>query len=476
MDRASVKKKALLVLALLLLPCGVWEMVRDGVNSITGLNAVEVVLLVGTAVFLSLLPLSFLDYIFLFAATLFAHFASPYVRYELPSQILLQFALLCALVYGEKGTLFRYGGPLMLTALSSAVTLVLYDALFRAATPVYYNQMRNFSWPVKAVVLLLMGTAAFLTAGAVLRLAGRFLDRWLKKLASLPEKYREIERAVLLFFAFTLLLVAVLDANPFPQEMESRLQPVFLLWLLLLLLFQVFYLRTLARLNSLKERMRWTEEHYETLSRYNRDLESNLDDVRAVRHDIKNLFLTMGGFVERSGDEEMKRFYEESMMPFVRDTLTKSDLLSKLREVRDEALKSFLYYKILEGLEQGVPASLTVRLTDGADFLVERMDLVRLLGIFLDNAIEEARLAGGGVSFDMAEEEGRLVFTVRNATREETRRRGVLAGTTTKGLGRGNGLVIAEKIAAKYDNVLINTYFAGEDYVTQLLVLRDGKE
>jgi len=73
---------------------------------------------------------------------------------------------------------------------------------------------------------------------------------------------------------------------------------------------------------------------------------------------------------------------------------------------------------------------------------------------------------------NMIETEQSVSFYVRNKVREDVKLRGVVAGTTDKGLGRGNGLSIAEKIIKKYSNVVHNSYFLGDDFVQQLVVFK----
>ncbi len=72
-----------------------------------------------------------------------------------------------------------------------------------------------------------------------------------------------------------------------------------------------------------------------------------MENIRNIKHDIKNLFLTMGWFVEKSGDEEMKVFYTENIVPFAKQELQKNDLYMKLFNVHDESLKWIIMMKKL---------------------------------------------------------------------------------------------------------------------------------
>jgi len=236
---------------------------------------------------------------------------------------------------------------------------------------------------------------------------------------------------------------------------------------------QIIYIRLLVKTISVKDDMRLQEKDLRKLAEYNRELEKNMEAMRGIRHDIKNMFLTMGGFVDRSNDEEMKIFYEENIVPFAKQELQKNDLYMKLACIHSESLKSFLYFKIMQGIEQGVSIDLLVKLADGDDFFcIGQIDLIRILGILIDNALEEAKACKGTVVISMGENEREYLFSVSNSVRRQTREKGVAAGTTDKGLGRGNGLLIVDKLVKKYRNVLLNSFFKEDEFVQ---CLRIGK-
>ena len=99
---------------------------------------------------------------------------------------------------------------------------------------------------------------------------------------------------------------------------------------------------------------------------------------------------------------------------------------------------------------------------------------MRVLGILIDNAAEEALLSGGSVFIKIAEDTAGVGIRIENDIRPETESRGVVAGTTDKGLGRGNGLLIAQKIIARYDNIILNSYFADGRFVQSLMIIKSS--
>ena len=168
-------------------------------------------------------------------------------------------------------------------------------------------------------------------------------------------------------------------------------------------------------------------------------------------------------------------FYAKNIVPFARQELQKNDLYMKLSNIHDESMKSFLYFKIMQGIEQDVDMDLQVRLYNTDDsFYMGQIDLIRILGILLDNAVEEAKLCNGTVVTSIKEDEREYVFSISNTVRRQTRERGVIPGTTDKGLGRGNGLLIMNKLIRKYKNVLFNSFFKEDRFVQCLRIEKPG--
>jgi len=126
----------------------------------------------------------------------------------------------------------------------------------------------------------------------------------------------------------------------------------------------------------------------------------------------------MGDFVERSGDKEMQEFYTEKISPFAVDKIAKNDLLGKLAGLGNEQLKAFMYYKISQAIEQDVDVDLEISAHASnpdfnGNFSIEFIDLVRILGVLLDNAIEECvEIPGGQIFIKISRNDKMLFYTV----------------------------------------------------------------
>lgn len=100
------------------------------------------------------------------------------------------------------------------------------------------------------------------------------------------------------------------------------------------------------------------------------------------------------------------------------------------------------------------------------------IDLTRILGILLDNAIEETALVPDGIlEIKVAGNSGGCSYHVKNPVTERTQKNGVRPGTTVKGEGHGNGLKIAEELLEQYPNAVLNSVLQAGSFVQSLNIL-----
>ena len=433
----------------------------------------EIVVLIVAAKQMPLLELSLRDHLLLASALLFGKAILPFVYIPdlyMPRTVPFTLLLLLAILFVVKTVHENRTGYGCTVVFASSICFLI-SWLFNNGEQYVYDLhlSRGQNWAMIATLAYIL-TASML-AWFIVKFIARIVQPALMDLRDFSSKYKEIDSSALMVAILTLVCLMFTEMLPFAEFISENL--IQMLWIALcaiIVLIQFVYIRVLIKSISLKEEMRLQESDRETLTRYNQELESNMENLRDVRHDIRNLFLTMGGFVEKSGDAQMQAFYQENIVPFANQELLKSDFLAKLTQIQDESLKSFLYYKIMQGIERSILIDLGIQLCGDCNFGIAQTDLIRILGILIDNAIEEAESCNGTVSIHIRENPEEFTFSIRNSTRPQTRERGVIAGTSDKGLGRGKGLLIVGKIIAKYKNVLLNSYFKEDDFVQYLRI------
>lgn len=475
---AKVEKKAflgsLLIFAFVLLIS--WRLRSR--NLYYAMDICEVLLLAAVLKVAPLLELSVNDLIVMASVMLFNKVILPYLYipgYNHPRIIPFVFLLslelyvLIRLIHKRKQ---GYGVVIAYAATGCWIVFSLYrkcEQLFYS----HYFVRKSETGLVRKELYILAGISIIsVFIFLVIRCFGVFVKKWLQTMQEYSMKYREIDRSIMLVMVLTFCCLMMTELVSFAADDSTYALP--LLWIGLctvIAMIQAVYIRLLVKSISVKEEMRLQENDLQQLAEYNRELENNMENIRNIKHDIKNLFFTMGGFVDKSGDEEMKVFYAENIVPFAKQELQKNDLYMKLSNIHDESMKSFLYFKVMQGIDQNVDMDLQVQLDDTDDsFCMGQIDLIRILGILLDNAIEEAKICNGTVMVSIKEDEREYLFSISNTVRRQTREKGVIAGTTDKGLSRGSGLLIVNKLIRKYKNVLLNSFFKEDRFVQCLRI------
>lgn len=197
----------------------------------------------------------------------------------------------------------------------------------------------------------------------------------------------------------------------------------------------------------------------EEISSYYQNLSSSLSDIQGIRHDIKNIFFTMGNYVNESDNQDMKDFFWEKIYPYSQKTISQSELLSKLYQIPSESLRAFLNLKISQAMEHGATVNLDVCISpENFRTAIDIIDLTRILGILLDNAIEETtKIPNGIIEIGIRNNKTSCSYIIKNLLTPQTQQTGIHIGQTTKGNGHGKGLLIVQQLIAQYPNAVLNT-------------------
>ena len=417
---------------------------------------------------LNLLPMQALDYAFLFSAMLF-----PNRLFNSTSAILGNlwfFWIIFSVFYTTvKIGLHRIRGHhfvcyFLFVFLS--LSMYTYSLSIFILHPAFTELMGSSAYAIICAVIIM---TAFLLAVAFF-INARFHSQ-LIKLNHLGEKYGNIERYFLGFSVLILILFTIIFLPFSILQLHNALIVLLIPCLCLALLWaQMPFIILLFRVAVYKESATFHEWEKEGIASYYRELSGSLTALQEMRHDIKNIFFTMGNFVDHSDDLEMKKFFWEKIYPYSVETIRQSELLSILYQIPIESLRAFFNLKISQALGQKIPVSLKVNIIpETFQTGIDIIDLTRILGILLDNAIEEVRqIPKGTIEIKITGNNSGCSYIIKNSITEQTRVRGIYAGKTSKGAGRGNGLLIVQQLLEQYHNTTLNTSIQNLTYVQSI--------
>lgn len=160
------------------------------------------------------------------------------------------------------------------------------------------------------------------------------------------------------------------------------------LFLLCLTASSILIVRCVKAIQS-EENMKAEMRRQELTRSYISGLEYMVDEMRSFRHDYKNILAAMAGFIHENRMDELREFFERQIQDAVPDKESKGQAWSSLRNVEPMELKGFLYEKVLTAMSRNVDVQVDIR-RDTRVCCKNMKEIIRILGIFLDNAIEAA--------------------------------------------------------------------------------------
>jgi predicted signal transduction protein with a C-terminal ATPase domain len=232
-----------------------------------------------------------------------------------------------------------------------------------------------------------------------------------------------------------------------------------------------------SRYSETKTREEAISKRLDYMVKYTNIIEENQLELKRFKHDYQNLLLSLSILAE-SGDLDKIKQKTASLRQYSAQQLLKEyTQYSDLARVHHTLLKSILIAKLTELHHMNIVFRLVcpepVESLNIADF-----DLIRMVGILIDNAREHVK--------DM--EDGMIAVSVHKTTHgthikvENTYGNQVTSITTlmtpgysSKDNHSGLGLSNVEKIKNKYDHVFLNYHIDDKFEVTLIIMNEEGE-
>lgn len=295
---------------------------------------------------------------------------------------------------------------------------------------------------------------------------------YLVLLQRLMEKYNFFNRKgkilvitnwFLVGFSFFMALLPFLIVYFLEYEASSTLALTMILIAIALIIISIVY-----ALRRQKERMK-----YEFEQRYILDVEKRQLEILRFRHDYLNLLLTLDRFFKEDYIVEMKDYFYQEIMPTGEFLRTQNIELGNLANLKINEVKSLFSIKLMEAQSNNIETIVDIPNEIGS-MGVKYSVLIRMIGIFLDNAIEECTMCENPVlSVGIFEKAGEQKIIIKNTCRENklTTRQMFEKGFSTKGKDRGLGLSNVRHLLDRLEHVSITTINENGYFVQELRIL-----
>ena len=289
-----------------------------------------------------------------------------------------------------------------------------------------------------------------------------FCGRLLKKLLLSGKGILRHPQTWYLIDAASLLLITIyLFDNLIPGQNGSVGKMIYnnVLHISGYLLVMLFLLLAMRRSYLEQIQIEAKQKALQDLQDYTHNLEAMYNGLRSFKHDYVNILLSLSGYIENGDMNELKEFFENKIFP-TKNLINQGDYkLNQLSNIGVLEIKSLLSAKMIYAHESGI--DVTIDIPNKVDsFFIDTVDLARILGIFLDNAIEAAlETTQPQIGLNIIQNTADVSIIIRNRFQDN----GLVLhklkqkGFSTKIGHQGIGLSNAQKIISAYDNVLLET-------------------
>ena len=193
------------------------------------------------------------------------------------------------------------------------------------------------------------------------------------------------------------------------------------------------------------------EKHYQ-------DLTSQYESIRRMRHDIANHLNAMEGLMASGRNTEAQEYLKE---------LNSTPIDSTLGMCEHPVVDAFLHNRISAARSSGVEIEAAIDLP--ANVPVSNVDLIRVFGNMLDNALEAYyQCAPQKILISCSRARGCLIISTTNPVNHSSN----IKGQRIAGLERGIGQHVLSDIAAKYGGSL--SFSEDEGIFSAELILNMG--
>lgn len=223
-------------------------------------------------------------------------------------------------------------------------------------------------------------------------------------------------------------------------------------------------------------------EQYDKLLEFMKQYEQEAENQRILRHETKNEFLAIKAkLYDKQKNKEVIEYIDEILKDKIE---LKQEEFAKFVYLPANGIKGLCYFKTQEAKDKGLNTSINIskRVENSNIYKLsvkEQRDLGKILGVFLDNAIE-ASLNSKAKEFGIEaylniKKECEIIISNSYDGELEVDKIGK-ERFTTKGKNRGHGILLVNHLVSKNDKFAINTKITNGLYIQTLTIKKITKE
>ncbi len=348
------------------------------------------------------------------------------------------------------------------------INCVLDNLIGLAANMLWGLSVKELNANIYRVILVLLCT--IVASCPVLYLVRLLFERYLNSI------FEKMNKKLTALIAITLFLCAtmILTLASFFDTLEITRREFFLmvssivLYSVFTISMILFVLYTAKKSYEAQKKV----EYLENLNEYTQNLEMVYNNLRSFRHDYINIMASLSAYIDEKKYDELEAFFYEHIFPMQKNLTQKNSELNNLLHIHILELKSILYTKLLLAVNQDIEVNIDI--PDEIDSVhMDPVDMTRMFGIYLDNAIEAClETSHPVVNLHLGKMNQDIVFIISNTFIDKGLSVAQMhkKGVTTKGTGHGVGLCNVSEILNRYDNIYHETLMKDGLFIQQVQI------
>jgi len=248
-------------------------------------------------------------------------------------------------------------------------------------------------------------------------------------------------------FALTLILIVSLFIINFEYTISHILYFFILIGAVLIALFQV-----MLRVNR--------KQKFERQQKYINELEAQYSAISSFKHDYTNILLSLSGYIMNEDLDGLEKYFKEKIVP-TGDALKKNaNNVEGLANLNIQTLKGLILVKLNYASLSNIKVIVDIPFLVN-EINVDEISLSRIMGIIIDNAIEESiECEDALIEIGVVKKADKCIIVVTNTCRPKLANMQQLMkkGYTTKGNGNsGLGLSNLNKLIDRIEDASLST-------------------
>ena len=203
---------------------------------------------------------------------------------------------------------------------------------------------------------------------------------------------------------------------------------------------------------------------------YNKTLNDLIDGLSLFKHDFANILNCIGGYLTLNDQKGLRKYFSE----LIEDYNSINNFSSiNATILNNPSIYGLIVSKLYAAEIKGIKIDTNIT-TDVNDIQMKIYDLCKILGIFLDNAIEAAhQSAEKTISLSIKKDENyeKYFIAIENSFPGNVNINEIFKkGISSKGDGRGLGLWEVKSLTEKYKSVTLRTTVKGQTFRQELAI------